>query len=133
MSDQVTTTRSERWALAVSVAQGRMAGGWVPVDADLVMQIQAEIEQLKTDAELHCQAANNWCERAVSAEAKVEKLRADLRAYEQQCRNAALLEAAELCARRAKEYEDAGDHGKAQAVAVCNVMLHAKINSKELT
>jgi len=53
-----------------------------------------------------------------------------MRAYGQQCRNAALLEAAELCAKVAENYEVFGEPSKALAVAVCNVMLHAKMKEQ---
>lgn len=35
-----------RWVLATNVAQGRMAGGWVPVDADLVLALHARLTRL---------------------------------------------------------------------------------------
>lgn len=35
-----------RWVLAAEVAQGRMAGGWVPVDADLVLALHARLIKL---------------------------------------------------------------------------------------
>lgn len=38
--------RDARWALAVEVAQGRMSGGWVPIDADLVLAIHARLTKL---------------------------------------------------------------------------------------
>lgn len=34
-----------RWLLAVTVARGRMSGGWVPVDADLVISLHARIAE----------------------------------------------------------------------------------------
>lgn len=38
--------RDERWALAAEVARGRMAGGWVPIDADLVLALHARLTKL---------------------------------------------------------------------------------------
>ena len=38
--------RDARWALAAKVARGRMAGGWVPVDADLVLALHARLAKL---------------------------------------------------------------------------------------
>lgn len=38
--------RDARWALAAEVASGRMAGGWVPVDADLVLALHARLTAL---------------------------------------------------------------------------------------
>lgn len=38
--------RDARWALAAKVARGRMAGGWVPVDADLVLALHARLTKL---------------------------------------------------------------------------------------
>lgn len=38
--------RDARWALAAEVAGGRMAGGWVPVDADLVLTLHARLTAL---------------------------------------------------------------------------------------
>jgi hypothetical protein len=37
--------KAERWRLAVDVARGRMAGGWVPVDADVVLAIAAAMQR----------------------------------------------------------------------------------------
>ena len=34
------------WGIAVEVARGQMADGWVPVDAALILEIDAEIERL---------------------------------------------------------------------------------------
>ena len=39
--------RDARWALAAEVAHGRMAGGWVPVDADLVLALHARLSALR--------------------------------------------------------------------------------------
>lgn len=39
--------RDARWTLAVEVARGRMAGGWVPVDADLVLALHARLAALE--------------------------------------------------------------------------------------
>lgn len=38
--------RDARWALAAEAALGRMAGGWVPVDADLVLALHARLSAL---------------------------------------------------------------------------------------
>lgn len=39
--------RDARWALAAEVARGRMAGGWVPIDADLVLALHARLSALR--------------------------------------------------------------------------------------
>ena len=49
--------RDARWALAAEVASGRMAGGWVPVDADLVLALHARLTAL---AALERQIADGW-------------------------------------------------------------------------
>lgn len=38
--------RDARWTLAAEVARGRMDGGWVPVDADLVLALHARLTKL---------------------------------------------------------------------------------------
>lgn len=39
--------RDARWALAAEVARGHMAGGEVPVDADLVLALHARLSALR--------------------------------------------------------------------------------------
>ena len=39
--------RDARWAMAAEVARVRMAGGWVPVDADLVLALHARMDALR--------------------------------------------------------------------------------------
>lgn len=45
-NDMPSPEREERWALAVEVARGRMPGGWVPVDADLLLALHARLDNL---------------------------------------------------------------------------------------
>lgn len=35
----------ERWLLTVEAARGRMAGGWVPVDAEVVLAADAALQR----------------------------------------------------------------------------------------
>lgn len=44
--------RDARWALAAEVARGRMAGGWVLVDADLVLALDARLAELAALADV---------------------------------------------------------------------------------
>lgn len=46
--------RGVSWLLAVEVARGRMPGGWVPVDADLVLAVNARMAALEGWLEGDC-------------------------------------------------------------------------------
>jgi hypothetical protein len=45
----VEPERDARWALATEVARGRMAGGWVPVAADLVLALHDRLNTLAAE------------------------------------------------------------------------------------
>jgi len=53
--------RDARWVLAFEVARGRMAGGWVPVDADLVIALHDRLDSLAAEQRrlMDCRTCRN--------------------------------------------------------------------------